>query len=329
MSQKKLFDQQIARKPNNYPWTQKYIDAMWEGHWTPNEFDFKSDYSQFKTLSNQEQEIIKRTLSAIGQVEVAVKTFWGKLGENLPHPSMYDLGYVMANIEVIHNLAYEKLLSVLRLENVFEENLKNPIIRGRVNYLKKYNQKTFENDKKQYIYSIILFTLFVEYVSLFSQFYIILWFNRYENILKDTAQQVQYTRLEEVLHAEVGIKIINTLREEYPAFFDQEMEHKILEECYEAFIAESALIDWMLGSYDKEGLNAYTLKVYIKNRLNACLSEIGIKPRFELDEEEKLVLEKTYWMEEELFGNAMTDFFNKTPVEYAKSNKVYDLDDMF
>jgi hypothetical protein len=57
-----------------------------------------------------------RTLSAIGQIEIAVKTFWAKLGENLPHPSLQDLGYVMANTEVIHNNAYERLISILGLE---------------------------------------------------------------------------------------------------------------------------------------------------------------------------------------------------------------------
>lgn len=44
-----IFDEQIARKPNRYPWAQEYIDAMWSGHWTPNEFTFTSDLQQYKT----------------------------------------------------------------------------------------------------------------------------------------------------------------------------------------------------------------------------------------------------------------------------------------
>ena len=108
------------------------------------------------------------TSSAIGQIEVAVKTFWAKLGENLPHPSLADLGYVMANVEVIHNNAYERLLQILGLEEVFEENLKLEWIQGRVNYLRKYTHKFYKNSQKQYLYALILFTLFVENVSLFS-----------------------------------------------------------------------------------------------------------------------------------------------------------------
>ena len=106
-----IFDEQISRKPNLYPWTDTFIEAMHNVFWTDKEFSFKSDVQQFKVvLTEQEREIIIRTLSAIGQIEVAVKTFWAKLGENLPHPSLADLGYVMANVEVIHNNAYERLI---------------------------------------------------------------------------------------------------------------------------------------------------------------------------------------------------------------------------
>ena len=128
-----IFEEQVSRKPNLYPWTDRFIEAMHNGFWTHKEFNFKSDVQQFKVeLTDQEREIIVRTLSAIGQIEVAVKTFWAKLGENLPHPALYDLGIVMSNTEVIHNNAYERLLKVLELEDIFEENLKLEWIQGRV-----------------------------------------------------------------------------------------------------------------------------------------------------------------------------------------------------
>ena len=172
MSKITIFDEQVSRKPNLYPWTEAFIESMHNGFWTDKDFNFKSDLHQFKTvLTDQEREIIIRTLSAIGQIEVAVKTFWAKLGENLPHPSLQDLGYVMANTEVIHNNAYERLLSVLDMEDIFEENLKLEWIQGRVKYLKKYTHRFYKDSKKQYLYAIILFTIFVENVSLFSQFY--------------------------------------------------------------------------------------------------------------------------------------------------------------
>jgi ribonucleoside-diphosphate reductase beta chain len=271
-----IFDEQISRKPNHYPWTDKFIKAMHDGFWTDKEFTFSSDVQQFKvTLTEKEKEIIIRTLSAIGQIEVAVKTFWAKLGDNLPHPSLQDLGYVMASVEVIHNSAYERLLSVLGLDDIFEQNLKLEWIQGRVKYLRKYTHKFYKDSKKQYLYAIILFTLFVENVSLFSQFYVINWFARFKNVLKDTDQQVKYTRNEENLHALVGIKIINTIREEYPDLFDQELEERIIKEAGEAFASESQIVDWMVNGINEEGLSAPILKEFIKNRINQSLEQIG------------------------------------------------------
>jgi ribonucleoside-diphosphate reductase beta chain len=326
-SKMSIFSEQISRKPNRYPWTDQFIEAMHNGFWTDKEFNFKSDIQQFKVeLNDQEREIIIRTLSAIGQIEVAVKTFWAKLGENLPHPSLCDLGYVMANIEVIHNNAYERLLDVLGLNDIFEENLKLEWIQGRVKYLRKYTHKFYKDSKKQYLYALILFTLFVENVSLFSQFYIINWFARFKNVLKDTDQQVKYTRNEENIHALVGIKLINTIREEHPELFDDELIDRIKHEAQEAFKSESKIVDWMINGMSEENLSAPILKEFIKNRINESMEQIGFSTVFEIDE---TLLSKTVWFDEELLGNNMTDFFYSRPTEYSKKNQSFSEDDLF
>lgn len=322
-----LFQEQISRKPDLYPWTKKFVDAIWAGFWTPDEFNFRADYSQFKSdLSPEEQEIIVRTLSAIGQIEVAVKTFWASIGDRMPHPAIRDLGYAMANSEVIHNLAYEKLLDVLHLTHVFEQNLEEEVIKGRVEYLRKYLNEEFEDDKQQYIYSIILFTLFVENVSLFSQFYIVMHFNRNRAVLKDCAQQVQYTRNEEMLHAQVGVKLIQTLREEYPEYFNEKLVSRIQEECVASLEAEGKVIDWIMGEYVVPGLDAEILKAFIAKRMKVSLTQIGFDSS--VVSYNKQLTDQTYWFDEELLGGTMTDFFQKRPVEYSKGKGV-SADDLF
>ena len=322
-----IFKEQVSRKPNRYPWTDQFIEVMHAGFWTDKEFNFKSDVQQFKVnLNDQEREIIVRTLSAIGQIEVAVKTFWAKLGDNLPHPALQDLGYVMANTEVIHNNAYERLITILDLEDVFEENLKLEWIQGRVKYLKKYTHRFYKDSKKQYLYALILFTLFVENVSLFSQFYVINYFARFKNVMKDTDQQVKYTRNEENIHALVGIKIINTIREEMPELFDDELEARIVHEAEQAFKSESQIIDWMINGIDEPGLNGNILKEFVKNRINESLVQIKFPKVFDIDEE---LVAPTIWFDEELNGNNVTDFFHSRPVEYSKKSRSFDEDDLF
>jgi ribonucleoside-diphosphate reductase beta chain len=322
-----LFEEQLTRKPDHYPWTKDFMKAMWDQFWTPNDHSFQSDLQDFKTgLTDEEKEIIVKTLSAIGQIEVAVKTFWSKVGDNLPHPSIKALGSVMAHVETIHELAYSKLLEVLGMESVFEENMKLPVIQGRVNYLKKHTHKFHSDNKKQYIYSLILFTLFVENVSLFSQFYTVKWFEKSKNKLKDTVHQVQYTMREEDLHAMVGIKLINTLRVEYPELFDTELEEKVLYEAEEAFKAESKIINWMLGDFNEPLLNQDILKEFIKDRINSSLTAIGYKTIFEVDYD---ILMDTAWFNELLRANTHTDFFADKSINYSKNSRDYDQEELF
>lgn len=322
-----IFDEQISRKPDHYPWTQDFIEAMHNGFWTDKEFNFSSDVQDFKVnLTEQERQIITRALSTIGQLEISVKKFWAKLGDNLPHPSINDMGYVMANVEVIHGDAYERLLEVLGLDSAFDDILQLDIIKGRVNYLRKHLHKFHDNNKKQFVYSLILFTLFVENIALFSQFYTIGFFGRYKNSLKDTNKQVEYTSREENLHAIIGIKIINTIREEYPELFDEELKAKIEHEAKDAIKYECQIIEWIVNGYCHEKLNSELLKEFIKHRMNDSLVQIGYDPIFEVD---KNTVSKTTWFDEQVLGNNSSDFFHSRPVEYAKFSQSFDAEDLF
>ena len=322
-----IFEEQVSRKPDLYPFTQDFIKSVQDSHWTVREFTFQSDVQDVKVkLTEEERQIIIRALSTIGQLEISVKRFWGKLGENLPHPSMSDMGFIFAANEVVHGDAYERLLEVLGLNDSFDDILKLDIIKGRVNYLKKHLHKFHENNKKQFIYSLILFSLFVENISLFSQFYTIMFFGRYKNLLKDTNKQVEYTSREEDLHFKAGAKIINVIRKEYPELFDKELEDKILHESEQAVKYECEIIDWILNGYQHEKLNSELLKEFIKNRLNDSLKEIGYKKIFKVNKE---IINKTDWFDEQLLGNNHTDFFNSRPSEYQKGGQSFNGEDLF
>jgi ribonucleoside-diphosphate reductase beta chain len=322
-----IFEEQISRKPDHYPWTQNFIEAMHNGFWTDKEFSFQSDKQDFMvSLDGQEREIIVRALATIGQLEISVKKFWAKLGDNLPHPSLNDMGYVMANTEVIHGDAYERLLEVLGIDDAFEKILELDIIKGRVNYLRKHLHKFHSDSRKQFVYSLILFTLFVENIALFSQFYTISWFGRYKNLLKDTNKQVEYTSREENLHAMIGMKLINTIRKEYPELFDEQLEAKILGEAEQAVKYEMEIIEWIVNGYESDKLNSEVLKEFVKNRMNESLREIGYEKIFDVDEE---LIAKTSWFDEQVLGNNVSDFFHAKPVEYSKKSKCFAAEDIF
>lgn len=326
-----IFDEQIALKPNRYPWADAFKHALQDNPWTVRKFKFTSDIQDFKVvLTDQEREAITRVLSAIGQIEIQVKEFWRKLGDNLPNPAMKSMGVAFAAVEDIHGDAYIELLNQLGIYDIFEENLKLDIIKGRVTYLNKHSHRYYSNSRKQFTYALILFSLFVENVSLFSQFYVINYFNSKKNVLTNVDQQVKYTKNEETIHALGGVRTVEQIKEDLPELWDDELVEKIRFEAGEAFKAESKIIDWMLNdlSFNMGGdvLDADTLKEFVKDRINQSLSLLGIEPLFEIDQ---TLIAGTLWFEVQLYGNNMTDFFHGKDTSYTKNNKSFDADDLF
>lgn len=323
-----IFEKRLSYKPFDYSEiTDPLINAMWASHWTHNEFNFKSDVQDYHTsLSEEERGVIKRAILLISQVEVAVKSYWSNIGKHLPKPEIADMGAVFGGVEVIHSRAYSEILTKLGLEDEFKTLLGNEPVLNRVNYLNKYVDRVYEDDRKQFLYSLILFTLFTENVSLFSQFYTILGFNRFQAVLKDTANVVQYTSKEENLHAEGGMALINQIRREHPELFDAELEARILHEAEEALQAEGRLINWILQGFENHFLSEDILNNYLKARVNESMRRIGFDITFPVV---KSVVGVTEWMDEEVYASALSDFFHKKPIDYAKSTKSFTAEELF
>lgn len=323
-----IFLERKEYKPFEYGHiTTPLINAMWASHWTHNEFNFLNDIQDYKTkLTTEEQGVIKRAILLTSQVEVAVKSYWGNIGNFLPKPEIADMGAVFGGVEVIHSRAYSQILEVLGFNNEFIKILEEPVVRDRIKYLSKYVNKEYNDDRKNIMYSLVLFTIFTEATSLFSQFYILLGFNRFRSVLKDISNVVQYTSKEENLHMEGGVALISQIIKENPELFDDEFKEKIYDETKEAFEAEKNLISWILRGYENEFLSQDILEKYIKYRMNECLSKIGFDAPYNLEDED---IAKFLWMEEEVYASALTDFFHKKPIDYAKKNKTYSQDDLF
>jgi len=323
-----IFEKRLSYKPFDYSEiTDPLINAMWASHWTHNEFNFKSDVQDYHTsLSEEERGVIKRAILLISQVEVSVKSYWSNIGKHLPKPEIADMGAVFGGVEVIHSRAYSEVLTKLGLEDEFTTLLDNEPVMNRVNYLNKYVDRVYEDDRKQFLYSLILFTLFTENVSLFSQFYTVLGFNRFKAVLKDTANVVQYTSKEENLHAEGGMALVNQIRAEHPELFDEELMSRIKEEAGVALEAETRLIKWILQGFENEFLSEDILNNYLKSRVNESLSRIGFDFSFPVDES---LVSITQWMDEEVYASALSDFFHKKPIDYAKSTKSFTAEDLF
>lgn len=310
---------------NPYPWVAPLQQAMWDGFWTARKFTFDSDIADFrKNMTDAQREFVLRNLAVIAQIEVKVKKFWAFLGMHIKDDTITGGAITMAGVEEIHNDAYKRLLLKLGVKSHIDAVLNVPVIANRVGYLTKHTLPVYkENPGKQVAYSVTLFTMFVEYISLFAAFSNILHIDRDEKLLKDTAQQVKYTRNEETLHAHFGAGIIREMRKEYPEIFDEDFRARIYEEVDVAFDAESRMIDWMFEGYHHPNHTPEVVKTYIKERFNEALVMIGYEPHFEIDAE---LSQKTFWMKVGVLTPPKVDFFHSEPVGYVQADRSDDDD---
>lgn len=313
-----IFDKRVAVKPYEYPELLSYMNAIRGTIWYIDEFKERldrdvSDYHN--VLTKKERGVIKRALLAISQIEVSVKTFWGKVGDNLPKPEIYMVGYTFAMNEVIHQEAYSELLTRLGLENEFAKALKDPVIEGRVDYLTKYIKGASENKQENYALNLLLFSAFIESCSLFSQFYIVKSFCQKRQKLKTIDNIIMATAKEEDVHFQFGVALINIIKKEYPEWFNEDFYNKIRRACKKAYEAELKIIDWIFNEEDLDFLSKKDVDVFIQDRFNKALFEIGIEPMFEVDLEQ--LGESAKWFEEERVLDVRVDFFDVQSPNYT------------
>lgn len=321
-----IFEARRAIKPYEHPHLIKYAHAIHESFWTPEHFTYDRDVNDYLVkLNTTEQDILKKAMLAIGVIENKVKTFWARIDMRMPKTEIAIVGHTFAGNEVIHQLTYEKLLTLLGLEDEFDKVIDIPCMQGRSDYLTKYLQGVYSKSNKEFTKSLILFTLLVENASLFSQFLIVSSFKKHKNILSNFNSVISATAREENLHAKFGEELIKIIRSENPEWFDEEMESKIRRNVRKALVAETEVLDWVFEKGELDFLPKESIIEYLKSRFNKSLNQIGYSNEFEINDK---LLEPTEFLEVQLMASSSFDFFNEKSTDYSQ-NTAFDEEDLW
>lgn len=322
-----IFDKRINYKPFEYPEILTFTEAINKSFWVHSELDFTADVQDFHShLNSNEKEITKKSLLAIAQIEVAVKSFWGNIYHHLPKPEFNGLGSTFAECEFRHSEAYSRLLTVLGYEEEFEKVVNEPVIKKRIEYLAEALAHTHSEEPKQYVFSLILFSILIENVSLFSQFAIILSFTRFRGLIKNISNIIAWTSVDEQVHANAGIYIINKIKEEFPDFFDSSTQDKVRNLVQKSIEVEAQILDWIFAEGETDAISKENLLNFMKFRTDDSLEKIGMEKLYHISSEQ---YKPMAWVEEEVFANSLDDFFAKRPVEYTKHDKSITASDLF
>ncbi|EKB56673.1 ribonucleotide-diphosphate reductase subunit beta [Bergeyella zoohelcum] len=322
-----IFDKRISYKPFEYPEVLQFIEAINKSFWVHSEVDFTADIQDFHSqLEPHEKNAVKHALLAIAQIEVSVKTFWGNLYQHLPKPELNGLGATFAECEFRHSEAYSRLLEVLGYNDEFLSVVEIPAVKKRIDFLSNVLKNANSTTPKEYVSSLLLFSILIENVSLFSQFAIILSFTRFKGYMKNVSNIIAWTSVDEQIHANAGIYLINKIREEQPDLLtDQDIE-EIYQLIDESLKVESEILDWIFELGEIDHVSKENLLHFMRYRVDDSLKKISMPTRYNVSEEE---YKPMVWFEEEVFANSLDDFFAKRPVDYTKHDKSITANDLF
>jgi ribonucleoside-diphosphate reductase beta chain len=327
LRERSLFRPRQNLKPYEYPELAEYVDAIRHSYWIHTEFNYTSDMNDYKAnITDVERSAIKNSMLAIAQIEVAVKTFWGDLYKKMPKPEVGAVGYTFAESEVRHMQAYSHLLEILGLNGEFKDITEVPVIKERIDYLNRAAAPSHNDNDREYTRAIFLFSLFVEHVSLFSQFLIIMAFQKHKNLFKGISNVVEATSKEEQIHGLFGIDLVNQIKKEEPRWFDESYEQSVRNMCREAISTEEKLVDWIFEAGELDFLPKAVVNEFIKHRMNNSLKSIGYAPEFETDDD---LVAETAWFDEEVIATKHVDFFQKRSINYSKKTRSVTSDDLF
>jgi ribonucleoside-diphosphate reductase beta chain len=277
-------------------------------------------------MNKAESTAVIRSILSVASVEAKVKSFWTKLGERFPKAEFEELGATIGSNEVYHAHFYAKVLDLLGLNDLFKEVLVTPAMKSRINYMNS-SLSGRNGSNEDYLKALIFFSLFVENVSLFTQFLTISVFNKERNQIMGLAQGISATALEEVLHSQVGADIIHVVRNERPGFFTEELTADIHAMVREAVNSELSIIDWIFEEGELDILPKNVVVEYLYMRANKGLEMAGFPTIFKnLDQS---LLAQVEWFEIQTKTTIHRDFFSGHNTNYTKNAISFSPDDLF
>ena len=308
-----ILEPRIFYKPFEYQEAFNFYKDQHRAHWLADEVPLASDLNDWKLkLTESEKNLIGNILKSFAQTEVHVNDYWStKVSIWFPKPEIQAMARVFADFESIHAEAYARLNEELGLDD-FKAFLDDETSKAKIDRLIEVPGDTIE----ERAISLAVFSAFTEGVNLFSSFAILMSF-QLRNLMKGTAQIVEWSVRDESLHSKAGCWLFRKLLEEQPELNTIELRERVIDACNISVQLEFDFIDKAFEMGDVDGLNKDQLKNFIKARANEKMIELGYNSIYnDLDPN---MLKQMEWFGHLTSSKSHTDFFASRVTNYSKS----------
>ncbi len=303
-------------RPFEYPHYFEYFRKQNQAHWLPTEVPMESDINDYRfRLTPQESNLIMQILRFFTQGDIEVNNNYNtRLIPLFPKPEIKMMLSSFAAMESIHIWAYSYLNDSLGLpEKEYSAFLEYEAMRNKYDYLQNFEVNTIED----LAVNLAVFGGFMEGVSLFSSFAILMNFPRLGK-LKGVGQIVTWSIRDETLHSQGVSQLFRDLLAENRHVWTQTLRSTLYQACSDMVKLEDAFVDTCFALGAVPGLTAEEIKAYVRYIADRKLQDLGL---------DKLYMIKQNplpWLDIMVNAKEHTNFFENRATEYAKGAVVED-----
>ena len=282
----------LTLRPMKYPeFYEMYRDAI-KNTWTVEEVDFSTDIADLHNkLTPAEQHLIRRLVAffATGDSIVAnnlVLVLYKHI--NSPEGRMYLSRQLYE--EALHVQFYLTLLDTYipdmkEREAAFAAINNIPSIRKKAEFCFKWMDSIEELDelqtkahRRKFLLNLICFASCVEGMFFFASFAYV-YFLRSKGLLHGLASGTNWVFRDESCHMRFAFEVVDTVRQEEPDLFDEELEGQVVEMLQEAIDCEMQFAEDILKE-GVSGLSVRQMRQYLEYIADQRLVNLGYQKRY-------------------------------------------------
>lgn len=298
-----------------YPEAVAFAEIQASIAWPPTEYPVEDDIQEFLTIATPaEKHAVTTTLKLFTKYElIAGNEYWsGRISRRYPRVCIQRMANAFANAELcMHAPFYNELNKALNLdtEEFYTDYVNDPVLLARMEFI----NKCISGDDD--LLSVAVFSM-VEGAILYAAFSFLKSYQvGGKNLFRNLISGINSSVRDENLHAEGGAWLYKQhLSEENLSKADRTiLRDKIYLAADQILEHETQIIAMLFTEGQIPGITETQMVHFVESRLNICLKNLGIKPRYTV----------TYnpvadWFYDNINAIKFHDFFQISGNEYRR-----------
>jgi ribonucleoside-diphosphate reductase beta chain len=282
----------LTLRPMRYPhFYDRFRDAI-KNTWTVEEVDLHSDLKDLQRLTDAERHLVSRLVAffATGDTIVSNNLVLNLYQHvNSPEGRLYLSRQLFE--EAVHVQFYLTLLDTYvpdeaERHEAFDAVEKIPSIKAKADYCFRWIDSVFSldqlrtrDDRRAFLLNLICFAAVIEGLFFYGAFAYV-YFLRSRGLLNGLASGTNWVFRDESMHMAFAFDVVDTVREEEPDLFDDELGEQIRQMLVEGVDAEALFAEDLLGSDQKgkgvAGLSTADMRSYLEYVADQRMQRLGL-----------------------------------------------------